>query len=147
MVFEKIERVVIGVRDLDESMAFFSDILGIEFDKPYIVEGQNVRAVYSSFGLELVESTTPDSIIDKFLKKRGEGLFGIVIKVTDMDKAVKILEQKGLQSTGEIQIGGLKEVIFHPKDSYGCPIGLAAYKAKHPATVAALDKRPEQKER
>jgi methylmalonyl-CoA/ethylmalonyl-CoA epimerase len=143
MVFERIERVVIGVRDLDASMTFFSDILGVTFDEPFIVEGENIRAVYSSFGLELVESLAPDSIIDQFIKKRGEGLFALVIKVADMDKAVKVFAQQGLRPTGEIQIGGLKEVTFHPKDAFGCPIGLAAYEAKHPATVAALKKLPD----
>jgi methylmalonyl-CoA/ethylmalonyl-CoA epimerase len=143
MVFEKIERIVVGVRDLDLSIEFFSGLLGISFDEPFIVEGQNIRAVYSSFGLELVESVAPDSMIDRFINKRGEGVFGIVIKVTDMDKAVKILEQKGIRLTGEIQIGAMKEVTFHPKDTFGCPIGLAAYQAKHPATVAASQEAPE----
>lgn len=143
MIFEKIERVAIGVRDLESTKLFFSDLLEIDFDEPLVEDRLNMKAVYSSFGLELVEGTAPGTVIDKFVNDRGEGVFCIVIKVTDMNKAVKRFEEKGLRQAGELQFGGLREVAFHPKDAHGVQIVLAEYTAKHTATIAALQKQPE----
>jgi methylmalonyl-CoA/ethylmalonyl-CoA epimerase len=143
MIFERIERVAIGVGNLESTRDFFSDLLGITFDEPLVEERLNMKAVYSSFGLELVESTAPGTVIDKFVKERGEGVFCIVIKVTDMKKAVKQLENKGLRQAGELEFGGLREVAFHPKDAHGVQIVLAEYTAQHPATIAALQKQSE----
>jgi len=99
-----------------------------------------IRAVYSYLGLELVESTGPGSMIDKFIQQRGEGVFCIVIKVSDLEEAIRRFEAKGLRRTGELKIGGMREVAFHPKDAHGLQIILVEYQAKHPATVAALGK-------
>jgi len=140
MIFEKIERVAIGVRDLEKARDFFSDLLGITFDEPLVGEEVKMRAAYSYFGLELVESTAPGSIIDKFVKTRGEGVFCVVIKVSDMEEAVRKLEEKGVKRAGELKFGGVREIAFHPKDAHGLQIVLVEYQAKHPATVAGLEK-------
>lgn len=137
MVFERIERVAIAVRDFDEAEKFFSDLLDMEFDEPGYNTESKVKAAYSAFGLELIGATEPDSLVDNFIKKRGEGVFCVVIKVKNLDKAIEIFEQKGLRRVGEINQGGLREVLFHPKDSYGVQLVLAEYKAMHPASVAA----------
>lgn len=137
MVFEKIERVAIAVRDFDKAEKFFSELLGIHFDEPGMNDEAGLRAAYSAFGLELIEATEPDTLIDQFIRKRGEGVFCVVIKVKNLSEAVKSFEEKGLRRVGEINKGGLKEILFHPKDSYGVQLVLAEYEAKHPASVAA----------
>jgi methylmalonyl-CoA/ethylmalonyl-CoA epimerase len=142
MIFEKIERIAIAVRDLDKSIEFFTD-LGIPFDDPFVVEESGAREAISPLGLELVEAHKPDSIVDKFIQKRGEGVFSVMIKVSDMDQAKKTFEEKGIRFTGEIQMGGLKEVSYHPKDTYGCQFFLTEYSETHPAMVAALEKQNE----
>ena len=125
MVFEKIERVAIAVNDFDKAERFFSDLLDIEFDEPGENEESKVKAAYSSFGLEIIGATGPDTLIDNFIKKKGEGVFCVVIKVKDLAKAIEIFEQKGLRQVGEIKQGGLREILFHPKDSYGVQLVLA----------------------
>jgi methylmalonyl-CoA/ethylmalonyl-CoA epimerase len=139
-VFEAIDRIVVAVKDLDKAKEFFSDLLEIDFDEPLIDEEFDMRAVYSLLGLELVDSTAPGSVIDKYVQAKGEGVFRVVIKVSNMDEAVKRFEDKGVRAVGELTIGGLREVAFHPKDLYGIQIVLAEYKARHPATIAALEK-------
>jgi methylmalonyl-CoA/ethylmalonyl-CoA epimerase len=139
MVFEKIERIAIGVKSLEKAKIFFSDLLGITFDETLSDEHLNIRAAYSAFGIELVESMATDSVIDKFVKTRGEGVFCVVIKVTDMKAAVEKMEKSGMRRVGDLNFGGLKEVAFHPKESYGIQIVLAEYSARHPATIAALE--------
>jgi len=140
MLFEKIERVAVGVKDLKAAQEFFADLLDIRFDEPLTDDNMKIRAVYSYLGLELVESTGPGSMIDKFLQQRGEGVFCIVIKVSDMKEAIRRFEAKGLRRTGELKVGGMREVAFHPKGVHGLQIVLVEYQAKHPATVAALGK-------
>jgi hypothetical protein len=137
MLFEKIERISIAVRDLDKAIAFFTD-LGIPFDDPFVVKESGAREAISPLGLELVEANKPGTMVDRFIKKRGEGVFSVMIKVSDMKKARKVFEEKGIRYTGEITMGGLKEVSYHPKDTYGCQFFLTEYTETHPATVAAL---------
>jgi methylmalonyl-CoA/ethylmalonyl-CoA epimerase len=138
MVFDKIDRVAIAVRDLDEAVRFYSGLLGMEFDEPLVSDDVKVRAAFSFFGLELVEGTESNSFIDNIIRKKGEGVFAIIIKVTDMEKALQIFAEKGIRRTGTIEVGGLREVLFNPKDSYGIQLILAEYSSQHPATVAAL---------
>jgi len=140
MSFEKIDRVVIAVPKIEEARELFSSMLGIEFEEVPVPDTLKLRAAYSSFGLELVEATAPNTLIDNFIRKRGEGVFAVVIKVTNMDDAVKIFEKKGMQRAGEVQYGALREVAFHPKKSHGVQIVLAEYPAKHPAITAILQK-------
>ena len=94
-MIEKIDRVVIAVNNLDESMDFFTDLLGIKFDD---VSGAGrdigMRGAYSSSGLELIEPTSPDTVIGKFIQKRGEGLWAIVFKVKNIEEAVEKFKRK-----------------------------------------------------
>ncbi|MBT4641189.1 MAG: hypothetical protein HOC09_20395 [Deltaproteobacteria bacterium] len=139
-MFEAIDRVVVAVKDLDKARDLLSNLMDFEFDEPLVDEEYHMRAVYSYFGLELVESTAPDSVIDQYIKAKGEGVFRVVIKVKNMDEAIKKFEEKGVRMVGEMSVGGMREVVFHPKDAHGIQFVLAEYKAKHPATVAGLEK-------
>lgn len=146
-MFERIDRVAIAVKNLDKAKGFFSDLLDITFDPPGQSEELGMRGAYSSFGLELIEATHPDSVIGRFLKQRGEGVWAVVLKVRDMDEAVRKFEQKGLRVAGDIQAGKMREVAFHPRDTYGVEIVLAEYPEMHPATVAANLKGGRQSEK
>ncbi len=136
MKIERIDRVVIAVKNLDKSMRFFSDLLGINFDPAGSSDEQLVRAAYSPSGIELMEATQPDSPVGKFVEKRGEGLYAVVFKVSDIKEATAELEKKGIRSVGMLDLGALKEVMFHPKDTHGVMIILAEYRDVHPATAA-----------
>ncbi|EFK95381.1 Glyoxalase/bleomycin resistance protein/dioxygenase [sediment metagenome] len=139
-MFEAIDRLVIAVKDMDKAKDFFSDLLEIDFDEPLGGGESKMRAVYSLFGLELVEATDPDSIVNTFIQKRGEGVFRVVVKVSDLEKATRKFAEKGVRAVGELNFGGVREIAFHPKDTYGVQMVLAEYRAKHPATVAGLEK-------
>jgi len=136
-VFQRIDRVAIAVRDLDRALGFFSDLLGIAFDRVGETEQLGMRGAYSPFGLELIESSAPGSMIDRFIDRRGEGLWAVVIKVRDMDEAVARCRAKGLELAGEIRYGDMREVAFHPRGAHGVEIVPAEYPEKHPAAVAA----------
>jgi hypothetical protein len=77
------------------------------------------------------------------LKRRGERFYSIVTKGNEIEEDVKDFHEKGLRATAGLTIGGLREVLFNPKDTCGCLVGFAEYKAKHPATVAVATKGTE----
>ena len=137
-MFENIDRIAIAVKDLDKAAGFFSDLLDIDF---YIFPGNEsmgMRGAYSASGLELIEPTGPDTMLGKFIEERGEGLWALVLKVKNMDEAIKKFKEKGLKQTGDVTFGDMREVGFHPKGASGVQIILAEYKAEHPATMPAL---------
>ena len=98
-----------------------------------------MRGAYSACGLELIAPTGPDTMLGKFIEKRGEGLWSVILKVKNMEEAIRKFEEKGLKKTGDVTFGTMREVGFHPKGSFGVEITLAEYPAEHPATWAALD--------
>jgi methylmalonyl-CoA/ethylmalonyl-CoA epimerase len=140
-MFESIDRIAIAVKDLDKAVDFFSDLLNIDFFVFPTKEGMGMRGAYSACGLELIEPTGPDTMLSKFIENRGEGLWALILKVKNMDEAIKKFEEKGLRQTGDVTLGSMREVGFHPKGSYGVQIILAEYPAEHPATWAALDEK------
>ncbi len=136
MKIERIDRVVIAVKNLDESIKFFSDLLGIKFDPAGSSDELLVRAAYSPSGIELMEASHSESPVGKFVEKRGEGLYAVVFKVSNIEEATAELERKGIRKVGRLDLGALKEVIFHPKDTHGVMVILAEYEDVHPATAA-----------
>ena len=74
-----------------EALAFYRDALGLEVDAPEEVASQQVRAHFLAAGaatLELLEATTPDSVIARYIEKRGPGLHHITLRVDDIDAAL-----------------------------------------------------------
>ena len=140
MKVEKIDRILIAVRDIEAASKRFSDLLGLKFDEVMVDEEQKVKYTRSAEGLELLQSTSPDGAVAKFIDKRGEGLYGVMIKVPDVASATEEMGKKGVQSVASSRVGGVEEAYFHPRDSHGAMLILCAYEAKHGATVAELQK-------
>src|SRR4029079_7981575 len=90
----------IAVRNLDESLAFFRDALGLEVGGREDVASQDVRAQFIPTGgasLELLAATSPSSPIAKFLEKRGPGLHHITLRVDDIRAALRQLADRGVK--------------------------------------------------
>jgi len=137
-MFQGIDRIAITVKDLDKALKFYSELLDIEFDVFPKNEALGMRGAYSASGLEFIEPTGPNTMLGKFIEERGEGLWAIVLKVKNMDEAIKRFAEKGLKPVNDITFGDMREVAFHPKDAFGVEIILAEYPEKHPATFAAM---------
>jgi|Deesub1362A_J573_1020465.scaffolds.fasta_scaffold00191_13 methylmalonyl-CoA/ethylmalonyl-CoA epimerase len=119
-----IDRVGIGVRDLDSAIEIYTKRLGFKVDKIYENEVEKVRtAVIFSDGciLELIQPLSDDSPVAKFLAKRGEGVNYISLKVEDLDRAINEFKARGLRVLREIPttIEGRKYTFLHPKDTTG----------------------------
>jgi methylmalonyl-CoA epimerase len=138
MNLEKLDRVLVAVKDLEASARYFSDLLGLTFDEVHEDPSQNVKYIRTPLGFELIQSTTPDGAVARFIEKRGEGLYGVIFKTSDMQSSIKELEAKGLTCVGNPVTGGLEEAYFHPKDSKGVMIVLCEYDEMHGATMAEI---------
>ncbi|MDO8674029.1 MAG: VOC family protein [Dehalococcoidia bacterium] len=137
---EKLDRVHIAVKDMEKATKFFAEMLGTTFSEtPTEDESINVRVKFSPIGLEIVESTSPDSAFAKFLEKRGEGMFSLCFKVPDLDAAVAHCESMGMRVMSRPGGGTLREAQFHPKDCFGVSIVLCEYPERHGAEIAGRE--------
>jgi methylmalonyl-CoA epimerase len=95
-----LDHVGIAVQDLDAALAFYRDSLGLTIEDPEEVATQRVRAHIIPVGdpaLELLEGTTADSPITKFVEKRGPGIHHITLRVDDINAALTHLRSRGVR--------------------------------------------------
>jgi methylmalonyl-CoA/ethylmalonyl-CoA epimerase len=141
-LFESVDRIAVTVWDLEKAMAFFGDLFGITFDDVINDEAAGVKAVYSRFGLELVSPMPVDKpfalSLKQFLEENGEGVNVVTIMVSDVDRAVQHIKDRGIEPIAYVTVGNGREAIFNPKDFYGIPIVLNECPDPHPMTKAAL---------
>jgi len=143
MEIERLDHIHIAVRSLDQAERFFRDVLGVtaKFSVTITVNEWALRSrivPIGETGIEIIEPTSSNSVIAKFIEQRGEGLHAISFKVPNIEKAAAEIEAKGVRRVGETNIGRLKEVQFHPRDSYGVMIELCEYETRHGCAEAAL---------
>lgn len=120
----KVDHIGIAVKNLDETLKFYTDILGLELGGTEIVEDQKVKVAFLPVGdteVELLESTSPDGPIAKYIEKNGEGIQHIAFKVDDIEEAIKYMEEKGMRMIDQSPrygAGGAKIAFVHPKSSH-----------------------------
>lgn len=141
---EKIDHVVLGVRDAEKAMKFFKELLGLEFDEIGESKELKFKSYMSPEGLELLIPTSPESGVENFLQKRGEGVFALSFKVTDAEAVAKKAQEMGIRIIGKIERENFKEIFLHPKDCFGVQILLTEYRDYHGCTVAlSMEKKKE----
>lgn len=120
----KVDHIGIAVKNLDETLKFYTDILGLQLQGTEVVEEQKVRVAFLPVGdteVELLESTTEDGPIAKFIEKNGEGVQHIAFKVDDIEAAIEEMKAKGMMMIDEkprYGAGGAKIAFMHPKSSH-----------------------------
>src|SRR6476660_9812699 len=100
----KINHLGIATNGIDEALAFWQEALGLENVHTEIVEEQKVRVAMLPLGesrIELLEPTSEDSPISKFLEKRGSGIHHIAVEVDDIGIALQNLKDKGMRLIDE----------------------------------------------
>ncbi|WFA07722.1 methylmalonyl-CoA epimerase [Tissierella sp. Yu-01] len=121
----KVDHIGIAVKNLEETLKFYEDILGIKCVAEEVVEEQKVKTAFLPLGdteIELLESTSEDGPIAKFIEKKGEGIQHIAYKVDDIEKALEELKAKGIRLIDEKPrrgAGGAKIAFLHPKSTFG----------------------------
>jgi len=121
----KIEHIGIAVKDIKTSNDLFTKLFGKSEYKIESVESEGVKTSFFKIGsnkIELLEATTAESPIAKFIDKKGEGIHHIAFDVDDIKKEVKRLEAEGFQLINKVPKKGAdnKLVVFlHPKSTNG----------------------------
>jgi methylmalonyl-CoA epimerase len=120
----QIDHLGIAVKSLAEAKAIY-ERLGLKVSPEETVEQEQVRLVMVPVGesrLELLEATSANSTIAKFIAKRGEGLHHVCLKVPDLTAAVERLKKDGVRLVSEeikTGAGGHKYVFVHPASTGG----------------------------
>lgn len=127
---KKIDHIGIAVKNLDETLNFYENILGLKSAGTETVEEQKVKVAFLPIGdteVELLESTEEDGPIARYIAKNGEGVQHIAYKVDDIEKAIKEMKENGIRMIDEkarYGAGGAKIAFCHPKSTYGVLIEL-----------------------
>lgn len=136
MKIKNIEHIGIAVKDLDESIKLYENILGIKCYAIEEVKDQKVRTAFFLVGetkIELLETTKPDGPIGKFIEKRGEGVHHIAFVVEDIKQSLNEIEEKRIQLIDKDPRKGAEDfniAFLHPKSTNGVLIELCEKKLK-----------------
>jgi methylmalonyl-CoA epimerase len=124
-----IDHLGIAVKSLAQARKFY-ELLGLKPGSEEVVAHEKVKVAMVPIGesrIELLEPTSPDSVIAKFIEKRGEGLHHVALHVPDLGQAVKELKAAGTRFvTEEIKTGagGHQYVFVHPSSAGGVLVEL-----------------------
>jgi methylmalonyl-CoA/ethylmalonyl-CoA epimerase len=129
-----IEHIGIAVRNLDNAINFYENILGLKCYSIEEVPEQKVRTAFFMVGqtkIELLESTAPDGPIGRFIEKRGEGIHHIAFAVKNINEQLKQAEEKGVKLIDTVPrkgAEGLDIAFIHPKSASGVLIEICEHK-------------------
>jgi methylmalonyl-CoA epimerase len=120
----EIDHLGIAVRSLDAALGFYEQQLGFAVSLRETVEVEKVHVAMLPAGgprIELLEASEPDSVIAKFIEKRGEGLHHVAVKVPDLAATVERLKAHGARLLNEPRAGagGHLYVFVHPSSTGG----------------------------
>lgn len=125
MNISHIEHLGIAVDNLEESIKYYEDVLGMTCYSVEEVADQKVKTAFFLVGntkIELLESTSPDGPIGKFIAKKGQGIHHIAFAVDNTNAALKLAEERGVKLIDkEARKGaeGLNIGFLHPKSTLG----------------------------
>lgn len=120
-----IEHIGIAVNNLEDSIKYYEDVLGLKCYLIEEVEDQQVRTAFFKIGqtkIELLESTDPEGPIGKYIKKKGEGIHHLAFHVNELQKSLEEIKEKGIRLIDDKPRGGaegLQIAFLHPKSTNG----------------------------
>lgn len=120
----KIDHLGVAVKSLAAAKGIYEQ-LGLSVSPEETVEAEQVRVVMVPLGdsrIELLEPTSENSTIAKFIAKRGEGLHHVSLRVPDLEAAVERLKKDGVRLVSDaikIGAGGHRYVFVHPSSAGG----------------------------
>jgi methylmalonyl-CoA/ethylmalonyl-CoA epimerase len=126
----KIDHLGIAVNSIEDGKRFWSDVLGLAFEGTETVKAQQVTTAFFPTGeseVELLESTSPDGPVAKYIEKRGQGIQHVAFRVKDIEAALDELKEKGVQLIDKKPLrgaGGAKIAFLHPKATGGVLVEL-----------------------
>ena len=134
MLPSRIEHIGIAVKNLNESIDFYENVLGLKCYKIEQVKDQKIRTAIFKIGeskIELLETTDPEGPIGKFIKDKGEGVHHIAFAVNKIQDALNEVKSKGVILVDEkprIGVEDLNIAFLHPKSTHGVLIEFCSEK-------------------
>jgi methylmalonyl-CoA/ethylmalonyl-CoA epimerase len=125
MNISHIEHIGIAVDNLEESIKYYEEVLGMKCYSIEEVVDQKVKTAFFLVGntkIELLESTSPDGPIGKFVAKKGQGIHHIAFAVDNATEALKTAEERGVQLVDKVSRKGAEGLdigFLHPKSTHG----------------------------
>jgi methylmalonyl-CoA epimerase len=130
-----IDHIGVATEGIEEAAGFYRDSLGLEIAEIEEVANQKVRVAMLALGesrIELLEATSEDSPISRFLAKRGPGIHHIAVRVDDIESELQSLKTKGarlIDETPRAGAGGCLVAFVHPSSTGGVLLELVQRKA------------------
>jgi len=130
----KVDHIGIAVKDLTAAKKFYTEVLGMQASGEETVEQQKVKVCFIPCGdseIELLESTSADGPIAKFIEKNGEGIQHVAFRVDSITAALADLKAKGVRLIDEqprYGAGGASIAFVHPKATGGILLELSERK-------------------
>jgi methylmalonyl-CoA/ethylmalonyl-CoA epimerase len=127
---KQINHVAVVVDDMEKALAFWRDALGMELHGLHDVPAEKSRVAFLPLPgseVELVQPTTYDSGIAKYLSKRGPGMHHLCLEVDDIDAMMSQLQSRGVRLINEeprIAADGKKYAFIHPESTSGVLVEL-----------------------
>lgn len=126
---KKINHIAIAVKDVEESLKFWRDAMGLQVDHIEDVPSQKSEVVFIPVGdseVELVRPTSSDSGVAKFVEEKGGGMHHLCFEVDDIDEMLVQLKEKGVRLINEValELPGRKMAFVHPKSTNGVLVEL-----------------------
>ncbi|MDR6122473.1 methylmalonyl-CoA/ethylmalonyl-CoA epimerase [Bacillus sp. SLBN-46] len=124
-MIKKVDHIGIAVKSLENTLPFYTDVLELTLLGIEEVESQKVKVAFLQAGgtkLELLEPTSEESPIAKFIEKRGEGIHHVALGVESIEERIIEMKEKGIQMIDQqprLGAGGAHIAFMHPKSSTG----------------------------
>ncbi|MFN2388411.1 MAG: methylmalonyl-CoA epimerase [Actinomycetota bacterium] len=129
-MLDRIEHIALAVTDLDQAVAHYRDVWGVEVSHRERVDDQGVEEAMLPLGdshLQLLAPTSADTTVARFIERHGEGLHHIAYEVDDLPAALEELARKGVRLIDERpRRGGRGHMVafVHPADNHGLLVEL-----------------------
>ena len=126
----KLEHVGLAVADLEAAIAHYKDVWDLDVSHREVVPDQGVEEVMLPLGdshLQLLGATGPDTIVARFIRRRGEGLHHLAYEVDDLVATLAILRERGVTLIDDSpRAGGRGHLVafVHPKGNHGLLVEL-----------------------
>jgi len=120
-----VSHIAIAVRSLDETIPFYRDVLGLPFEGTEVVPEQKVKVAFFLAGptrIELLEATTEDSPISKFVAERGGGIHHLALQTDDVAAEITSMQEHQIRMIDAAPRGGAHHTqiaFMHPKAAHG----------------------------
>jgi len=135
MKIKRVAHIGVAVTDTDRASSFYRDVLQLPMQHQEILDELKISFVpVGETNIELVQSTTENGVMSKFISKRGEGIHHVALEVEDLDSALVELKAQGIPLIDEQArpgAHGARIAFIHPKVTNGVLLELCEYPDKH----------------